>query len=246
MRSEMKKTLLWFVWIFLVTVYIATIAALCAEGRYSALFFGAVNLACAVFLFFAEGFEIAFAMLWPTRESAEKDIRDSLQGLDPEFVLAQRQVIVVFTITIVGLTTSALEWIAIPGVGKVQSHGAPYVFSLLFTTFTILWFCQVFPKRIAARSSARFWRLSCWLLKPIIVAGKFFDLPSPSDDLVNWWERLFGRAQSASPQNSTAPHVTSLWAGCDCAVCNPNAHSFGSNKETSLSECDCSICQPVA
>ena len=239
----MKKNLLWAVWIFLVIIYVATIAALCAEGHYSALIFAVVNLACGVFLFFAEGFEIAFAMLWSIRDSVEADIRDSLRDLNPEFVLAQRQVIVVVTITIVSLTTSALEWIVIPGFGKVQSYGAPYFFSLLFTTFSLLWFAQVFPKRIAARSAERFWRFSHWLLKPIIVAGKIFDLPAPYDDLVIWWESLFGRARCPSLQNVVSTHVPSLWAKCDCAVCNPTAILVGVSRSPMPAVCGCAICE---
>lgn len=245
----MKKNMFWLVWIFLITIYIATIAALCGEGQYSALVFAVLNVACGVFLFYAEGFEVAFCMLWPAREAAEANIRNVLRNLDPEFVLAQRQVIVVVTITIVSVTTSALDWIVIPGLGKVRSFGAPYLFSLAFTTSTILWFCQVFPKRAAARSAEHFWRFSHWLLKLIILAGKI-DLPSPSGDLLRWWEALFGRPQCASPQNSKSTHVPSLWASCDCAVCNPQAERCISPPSTAVDvssvACGCAVCSCTA
>jgi hypothetical protein len=235
----MKKNLLWLVWIFLVTVYFTTITAVCAAGRYSALAFAMLNLACAVFLFFAEGFEVAFCMLWPVRNSAESDIRDSLQDLDHQFVLAQRQVIVVVTITIVGITTSALPWIEIPGLGKVQWSAAPFLFGLLFTTSTILWFSQVFPKLVAARYPDRFWRISKWVLKPVN-AGRIFDLPAPSSDLVFLWERFFGRAQCRSSQTT---YVPSLWASCDCPVCKPNRMAVAA---PFLEPCNCPICEPIS
>lgn len=241
----MKKIFLWLVWVSLVAIYAATLAALCAEGKYHYLGFAALNLACGLLLWFAEGFEIAFAMIWPLRDSAEDDIRRSLQGLDAEFVLAQRQVIVVATITVVSLT-SAFEWILIPGVGKLQFYGAPAWFSGLFTTFTILWFCQVFPKRVAAKSAERFWRLSKWLLKPIVVAGRLLDLPAPSDDLVALWDAVFGSGKRCSQDQLPSAQVAPLWAACDCEVCNPRRDSDGFSDGGSLGACTCALCNPTA
>jgi hypothetical protein len=203
--------------------------------------FAALNVACGIFLFFAEGFEIAFAMIWPLRESAEADIRRSLQDLDPEFVLAQRQVIVVATITMVSLT-SAFDWIEVPGLGRVHSYGVPALFSGLFTTLTVLWFGQVFPKRVAAKSAERFWRLSRWLLKPIVAAGKVLDLPAPSGDLVALWEMLFGTGGHCSHHESASLEVAQLWATCDCAVCNPNDDGARLASGPSLSLCNCQLC----
>lgn len=177
-------------------------------------------------------------MLWPARELAKADIRDSLCDLNAEFVLAQRQVIVVVTITIVSVSTSSFHWIYVPALGRM-SNWAPYVFGLLFTTFTVLWFCQVFPKRIAARYPERFWRFSRWLLKPILFAGRIFDLPAPSDDLVSWWDWLFCRSKSVLLAAPISPHVASLWANCDCPVCSPRALAEASE----IHDCDCSICE---
>jgi len=241
----MNKFILWLVWVSLVAIYVRTVAALCAMGQYQYLGLAVVNLACGLFLWFAEGFEIAFAMIWPTRHSADADIRGSLQGLDAEFVLAQRQVIVVATITVVSLT-STFEWIVIPGVGKLQSYGAPAWFSGLFTTFTILWFCQVFPKRVAAKSAERFWRLSKWLLRPIVVAGKILDLPAPSDDLVALWDAIFGSGQRCSQHQPPLFQVAPLWAPCDCEVCNPRSGSTGFSNGSSLGDCRCAMCNPTA
>ncbi len=240
----MKKIVLWLVWVSLVAIYATTLAALCAEGKYRYLGFAALNLACGLFLWFAEGFEIAFAMIWPLRDSVEDDIRRSLQGLDAEFVLAQRQVIVVATITVVSLT-SAFEWIVIPGVGKVQSYGAPAWFSGLFTTFRILWFCHVFPTRVAAKAADRFWRPSKWLLRPIVVAGKLLDIPAPSDDLVALWDAVFGSGQSGSKDQPPLFRVAPLWAPCDCEVCNPRGDSTGFSDGGSLGACTCAVCDPT-
>lgn len=227
----MRKTSLWIVWIVLLVIYFATTVELCREGQYWPLVFAVLNVACGVFLFFAEGFEVAFCMLWPMRESTEPGIQNMFQGLDSEFILAQRQVIVVVTITVVSLTTGAIESLFIPGLGRVQSYGVPEIFSLAFVTCTILWFCQVFPKRVAARDPVRFWKFSQWLLGPIKVAGRILDLPAPSDDLVVLWDASFSHVPCPSSV------MESPWMACECDVCNP---SLAVNIP-----CSCPVCTPT-
>jgi len=237
----MRKFTLWLVWICLTTIYVATVLDQYQEGNTSVLVSLAINLACAIFLWFAEGFEIAFAMVWPLRDKTDGDIRSSLQGLDPEFVLAQRQVVVVATITVVSLT-SKFDWILVPGVGRVSSFGAPAWFSGLFTTLSILWFCQVFPKRIAAKSTERFWRLSKWLLRPVLAAGKLLDLPGPVDHLVKLWDAVFGGEHCSPKKQSATIQVAPLWGPCDCAVCQPRMDFAGFNSSAELRTCSCAVC----
>lgn len=231
----MRKICLWIVWLGLAVIYVTTIWSVAAESNPVHAGLATINIIFGLLLFFAEGFEIAFAMLWPQRSSLEKDIHNSFKGLDPEFVLAQRQVVVVVTITAIGVNTSALPWIQIPILGRFH-HLGPSLFSLVFTTLTVLWFCQVFPKRIAARFPERFWRFSVWLLRPINIAGRVFDLPAPSHDLVMWWESIFGRPETSHDRTELMSGLA-LWSGCGCAVCSA---SLG---VASLSHtCDCAIC----
>lgn len=236
----MKRILFWLIWIFLFAVYTATIVALCREEQYSALVFAALNLTCIAFLFFAKGFEVTLCILWSGLESAEPNVRNVLRNLDSEFIQVLRQVIVVLRITIVGLTTGSFEWISIPGLGNVQSYGAPYFFSLVFVSSTVLWFSQMFPKRLAAHDPVRFWKFSRWLVKPISVVGKILELPTPSNHLVAWWESLVDYPQ-CFPINSR-----SRWARCDCAVCKPHiiADSAKSN-DFGVVPCGCIICRPA-
>jgi len=98
------------------------------------------------------------------------------------FFFAQRQVFVVVIISVLSLTT-AYNWIYVPLHGQVTSPTARFWFSLVFTTFTVLWFCQVTPKRLAVINSELFLKQSTtvWrLIKIISTLG----LPNPSDLLV--------------------------------------------------------------
>jgi hypothetical protein len=214
----MKRIVLWIAWSALFVIYTATIFSHCAEGEYYYLGFAILSFACCALLFFVEGFEIAFAMMYPQRNQMNSEVCRSLQALDAEHILAQRQVVVVATITILSLT-SVFDWIRIPGAGRVSSPVAMAWFSGLFVTLTVLWFCQVLPKRLAARNAEQFWRLSRWLLKPIVIAGKYADVPAPAENLVRLWENFFPPSRNESVHQHAVIRVARMWSPCDCPVC---------------------------
>ncbi|MBI2929436.1 MAG: hypothetical protein HYY24_27540 [Verrucomicrobia bacterium] len=241
----MKRITLWTAWAFLVVVYVATVGSHCVAGKWLHLLFAVLNLACCAVLAVAEALEISFSMIFPIQESSDPDIRESFRGLDPQTLLAERQVIV--AVTIVTLTaTTMFEWIYIPCLGRVSSHGAPAWFALAFVTSTVLWFCQIGPKLLAAKSPCRFWRLTRWLVKPILTAGKVTDLRAPAADLVRLWERVFASQEQNPEHRSASMQVAQLWAACDCAVCNPRADFTGISSGRSLSACTCALCDPAA
>ena len=214
----MKKFVLWVAWGPLFVTYVTTIVGHCIEGEFHYLVFAISFITCCALLFFAEGFEISFAMMFPQRNQMNSEICRSLQALDAEHILAQRQIVVVTTITILSLS-SVFDWIQIPGVGRVSSPTATAWFSGLFVTSTCLWFCQVLPKRLAARNPEQFWRLSQWLLKPIVIAGKYCDLPAPAANLVKLWEISFPSFRRKSAHPYAPIRVAKLWGSCDCPVC---------------------------
>ena len=215
----MKRFFLWIAWSVLFVIYATTIFSHCAEGQLHYLAFAFLSIAFCAPLFFAEGFEISFAMMYPQRNQMDSEVCRSLQALDAEHVLAQRQVVVVATITILSLTT-VFDWIQIPGVGRVSSPTVMAWLSGLFVTLTVLWFCQVLPKRLAARNAEHFWRLSRWLLKPIVIAGKSADIPAPAENLVALWENIFPASRHESMHQEAATiRVAKLWSPCDCPVC---------------------------
>jgi len=213
--------MLWVAWGTLFVAYLATIAGHCAEGELHYLGFAISSITCCALLFFAEGFEISFAMMFPQRNLMNSEICRCLQTLDAEHILAQRQIIVVATITILSLS-SVFDWILIPGLGRFSSPVVLSWFSGLFVTTTCLWFCQVLPKRLAARNPEQFWRLSQWLLKPIVIAGKFADFPAPADNLVKLWDILFPSAHHETTFPNARIRVARLWSPCDCPVCAAN------------------------
>ena len=229
----MKKFLLWVAWGALSTIYVATIFNHCTEGDFGYLGFAVLSIACCALLFYAEGFEISFAMMYPQRNQMNSEVCQSLQTLDAEHILAQRQIVVVCTIAVLSLS-SVFDWIQIPGAGRVSSPMATAWFSGLFVTSTCLWFCQVLPKRLAARNPEQFWRLSKWLLKPIVVAGKYVDLPAPADTLIWLWEIVFPQSRHESVHSHATVRVAKLWAPCDCPVCNGFEDGYELHTDMSL------------
>jgi hypothetical protein len=238
----MRTVFLSALWTVLASVYVATVIGLVRQGHYSVLVWVGLSAASFVLLFFGEGFEIAFAMLWPVRDSAAADVRTSLEGLDPEFILAQRQVIVVLAISVVTLT-SAFESLHVPGVGTIDSRAICALYSGLFTTLSVLWFAQVLPKRVAAKSPERFWRLSRWLLKLVAAEGRIIDLPGPCDYLVALWDLVAGPRSNAA--DGLLISVGPLWAACDCAVCAPTPAPIALTTNRSFTACGCGLCGPT-
>jgi hypothetical protein len=229
----MKKISLWLLWGYLGLIYVWTVIGHCAEGPYSALAFAVLNVALGILLFWGENFEISFCFVWARRDSAEADICDSLKGLAAERILSERQLIVAAAISVITIGTS-LDWLIVPGFGRVHSRTACEFFSALFTTLTVLWFGQILPKRLASKCPAEFWRRGKWLLRVISAFGRAFNLSAPCDDLVALWQWAFG---SRHAQQHAVAGVVPLWAECNCAICKPAA--------IPVSACDCSICKPT-
>jgi CBS domain containing-hemolysin-like protein len=216
----MKKNLWWLVGAYLLSIYIATIAAHCVEGQYSLVARAVLCLVLGVLLFWGEGFEVAFCTLWARRDSAEIDIRDSLKGLDAQRILSERQLIVAATISAITLGTN-FDWIIIPGWGRVTSPTASEVFSALFTTFSVLWLAQVTPKRLAVNYPESFWKRSKWLLRPIAVVGKLLNFAGPCDDLVRLLEPAFDSQSNVHGDQCESAQVAPSWPECDCPICKP-------------------------
>ena len=105
-----------------------------------------------VILYCAEGIELAVTDLLDKHPSQLHDpvtarVLMEVQRLR-DFFFAQRQVFVVVIIAFTSLVTT-YQWLSVPGIGIVRDGGVRFWFSLVFTTLTILWFCQVTPKLLA-------------------------------------------------------------------------------------------------
>lgn len=186
-----RSMVLWAIEIALVVIWLTTLWMFAQDGDYQYVLQAVAVVALLVVLYYAEGIELAVADLLdkqpdqlsdPQSADVLKDIQDK-RG----FFFAQRQLFVVAIIAFMSLMTS-YPWLYVPWVGKVDGFNLPFWFSLVFTTLTVLWFCQVTPKRLAVINSERFLEQSRFLWPVIKVVGKL-GLPGPSDHIVQFMER---------------------------------------------------------
>ncbi len=153
---------LWIIWLGLLAIYFDTVYQT-GEYRNAILVF-----VLLVILYFAEGMEIAVATLADKQIAQIESVRarKALEFIkrDAEWFFAQRQVFVVTIVSFMSLMTT-FPVIYVPFYKAVGSKDLslslygwtlpldlPFWFTLIFTSFTILWWCQVFPKRLALRN----------------------------------------------------------------------------------------------
>ena len=203
-----RSAVLWVIWLGLVAIWIATLWQKWQSGSQAAVAFAILDIALLFILYFAEGMELAITDLLDKEPAQLRDetVRRLLAEIQRRsgFFFAQRQVFVVVIISVISLTTS-YNWIEIPFYGKVTAHSATFWFSLAFTTFTVLWFCQVTPKRLAVNNSELFLKQSStvWrLIKAISTLG----LPDPSDLLVYIIQRYTSYSQERHLLPGRAAH----------------------------------------
>jgi hypothetical protein len=203
-----RSAFLWITWLCLVTIWIATLWRNWVDNSHLPTLLAVLDVALLFVLYFAEGIELAITSLLDKEPNQLRDT--SLRNLLAEiqgrvgFFFAQRQVFVVVIISVLSLTT-AYDWILVPFVGKVTDPAATFWFSLVLTTLTVLWFCQVTPKRLAIMNSELFLKQSgpVWrLIKAISALG----LPDPSDLLVNIVARHSNYAQGRHLLPGRAAH----------------------------------------
>jgi hypothetical protein len=188
----LRTIILWSFWFVLAAIWGATLIALSDDGHARHWVDSLLIILSLVVLFFAEGLELAVADLLDKHPDQLSDVRlrKLLQEIqqNSDFFFSTRQVFVVLIITFMSLTTN-YPWIAIPYLGRISQYDAPFWFSLAFTSLTVLWFCQVAPKRLAVMNSELFLKHSAFLW-PLIKATGLVGLPYASDQIV-WFFRKF-------------------------------------------------------
>jgi hypothetical protein len=188
---RVRLAILWTLWVFLAVVWIATLAALWTDERQAPAVLAFLDVLLLVVLYFAEGIELAVTDLLDKEPSQLHDAltRRLLSEIQARsgFFFAHRQIFVVVIISVLSLTT-AYSWLYLPFYGRVDSPLATFWFSLVFTTLTVLWFCQVTPKRLAVINSERFLRQSAPIWRAIN-AISWLGLPDPADQLVRAIQR---------------------------------------------------------
>ena len=155
----MRKFILWAIWALLFAVWAQTVYVTgVLQHDNLCLLLAGVSVVLLVILYFAEGLELAVADL---RDKDPQQIHDprlkkilvDLQGKD-DFFFAHRQPFVVVIINVVSLSL-ALALYTWP-LGEIKDPAFKFLFNLLFVTLTVLWFCQVTPKRLAIINSELF------------------------------------------------------------------------------------------
>jgi hypothetical protein len=181
-----REVLLAAIWTGLVVVWASTCVQLAVQGSWRYAAFAAADIVLLVILYLAEGMELAVTDLLDKdpEQVANASVRAVLREIQArrDFFYANRQMFVVAVIAFMSLTT-AYPRIVVPGVGEVSADGAPFWFSFLLTTLTVLWFAQVTPKRLAIMNSELFLDQSrpIWFL--IRIVG-LLGLPNLTDLMV--------------------------------------------------------------
>jgi hypothetical protein len=191
----MRAALLWIGYVLLLGIFGQTLAAHWILYRDPApLAWAVACLPLLVLLFYAEGLELAVADLGDKDPSQIRDSRvhDTLKEIQgrAEFFYANRQIVVVAVIAFITMTLD-FDFLYIWPLGEIRHPFFRFAFNLSFVTLTVLWFCQVTPKRLAIINSELFLAHGRFVW-PLVKAISLLDLPSPTDNIVALFRRLSG------------------------------------------------------
>jgi hypothetical protein len=143
-----------------------------------------------------EGLEIAVGLRWshlyPDRPTSD------LAGW-----LAARQLFVALIVTGATLLADrdslAIPFVATPFTGAV----ALKIFNLVFTTLTVLWFMQIFPKHMAATNADRYLRFFRPVLFPMVEFVRVIGISWPAEKVAEAVQNRLGWHEE--PTLETAP-----------------------------------------
>jgi hypothetical protein len=143
-----------------------------------------------------EGLEIAVGLRWshlyPDRPTSD------LAGW-----LAARQLFVALIVTGATLLADrdslAIPFVATPFTGAV----ALKIFNLVFTTLTVLWFMQIFPKHMAATNADRYLKVFRAALFPVVEFVRVIGISWPAEKVAQAVQNRFD--WHAEPTLETAP-----------------------------------------
>ena len=132
-----------------------------------------------------EGLEIAVGLRWshlyPDR--AMSDLGDWL---------AARQLVVALIVTAAAMLAERHS-IAIPFTStEITGAVTLKIFNLIWTTLTILWFMQIFPKHMAATNADRYLALTRRPLFPVVEFGRAIGISWPAEKTAKAVQNRFG------------------------------------------------------
>jgi hypothetical protein len=155
-----------------------------------------------------EGLEVAvidrWGQLYPERSTSD------LAGW-----LAARQLFVALIVTAATLLADrdslAIPFVADPFDGKI----ALTIFNLVWTTLSVLWFMQIFPKHIAATNADRYLKVFQAILFPIVEIVRVIGISWPAAKTAQARSEPARLARRVDPRDGTSRHDESLartWA----------------------------------
>jgi hypothetical protein len=210
--GNLRNLILWGIWAALFVIWLFTLENEMSNGHYEAIALAVISVVLWFILFFAEGIELAATDLLDKQpeqlhDPATREVLAEIQSRS-RFFIAQRQV---FVVVIISFTSLAINYdsIVMPFAGESSDPLLRFLFTLLFNTLTVLWFCQVTPKQLAIFNSELFLdqSRSVWgLIKLVGLLG----LPNPSEGILSMIQRhsAYGRRRQLLPSRAAYYNVS--------------------------------------
>jgi hypothetical protein len=194
--------LLFVAWGILTTLWVASIVHSVANGHITAIVTAAGTLALLALLCAMEGLEVSvidrWQALWP--------------GHPPSYLaawLAARQLFVALVVTAATLLAN-LSVIVVPGTAvQITNSFVLSVFDLTWTTLTVLWFAQIFPKQLGATNPDRYLSALQRLLFPIVELVRRLGVSQPGEWTATVVEKWLD--WPASPGEAHGLSLASIW-----------------------------------
>src|SRR5215213_10144508 len=153
-----------------------------------------------------EGLEIAVGLRW-SHLYPDRGMSD-LAGW-----LAARQLFVAAIVTAATLLADrdslAIPFVATPFTGAV----ALKIFNLVFTTFTVLWFMQIFPKHMAATNADRYLKVFRAALFPVVEFVRVIGISYPAEKTAQAVQNRLDWHPEPVPETVPSRGAVSLAAG---------------------------------
>src|SRR5262245_1415762 len=153
-----------------------------------------------------EGLEVVMIHDW-SRIYPDRSTRDLAAWL------SARQMFVA-SICVAATILAARDPIHIPFTSDTIASGGSKIFNLVWTTFTILWFMQIFPKVMAAINPVRYLKMTGRAALPVVNVVKAIGISWPAEKTAAAVQRLTGwhpePTLERAPQRG--PDLADAWA----------------------------------
>lgn len=162
---------------------------------------------------------ILLMLLLAGMEGLEVAVIDRWRALYPERTtadlaawLAARQLFVALIVTAATLLAER-ESIALPGTStEIEDPVTLKIFLLVWTTFTVLWFMQIFPKHLAATNADRYLHATRAVLFPIVEIVRRIGVSQPGEWTASAVEKRLDWHAEPALEGARRPSLAEIWA----------------------------------